>query len=377
MEFKLSKEQELIQRTAKEYAEKSIEPIVKQIEDENKVPDEVIEGLRELGLLCLPVEEKYGGAGAGFEGFVVGLEQLARVSGGVGIFVSVVMLGTSTIAVHGTEEQKEKYLTGTCKGSWIPSVAMTEPDGADPRMLKTTAKKDGDYFIVNGTKRFITNTNFAGPMVVFAKDADTGRINGYIVDKFCEGYSISEPWDKLGSKGAFLSDVYLKDVKVPASNMLGTPDEGFQTLKVTMAMGKIGLSAIYLGNILAAYDEAFNYSKDRIYLGKPISQFESVRNSIVDIAMKYEAAKLMTYRIGYLADNTANKAKLVKDSAMTKIFVTETAVDVSRIAMNVFGSYGLMKDYKMSRIYRDAIVGPQIEGTANLLKTVVATDMYK
>lgn len=377
MEFKLTKEQELIQKAAKEYAQKAIMPIVNQIDDENKVPDEVIEGLRMQGLLCLPVEEKYSGAGAGFEGFVVGLEQLASFSGGVGILVSVVMLGTSCIAVHGTEEQKEKYLTGICKGKWIPSVAMTEPDGADPRMLKTTVKKDGNHFILNGTKRFITNTNYEGPLVVFAKDADSGRINGYIVDKFCEGYSISEPWDKIGSKGAFLSDVYFKDVKIPASNMLGTPDEGFQTLKVTMAMGKIGISAIYLGNILAAYNEAFNYTKDRIYLGKPISQFEGVRNAIVDIAMKYEAARLMTYRIGYLADNTPNKAKLVKDSAMTKIFVTETAVDVSRIAMNIFGSYGLMKDYNISRIYRDAIVGPQVEGTANLLKTVVATDMYK
>lgn len=378
MEFKLTKEQQLIQSAAREFAEKSIEPVVDQIMDENKVPDDIIAGLKELDLFALPVSDEYGGAGAGYASYVLAEEQLSRICPGVAVIISVNCVGAAAVSIFGTDEQKKKYIPTATTGSGVFSFAFTEPGtGSDPQQITSTARKEGDKYIINGTKRFITNSSYEGPIVVFARDTETEQINGYILDKFCNGYSISEPWKKMGAKGAPLYDVYLKDVKIPESNILGGPGQGFWILKVAMALGKIGISSIFLGAMLAAYEEGLRYATEKTHRGQPIAKFQAVQMAIVDMFMKYEAARWMAYRIGYLADNTKDKGDILKDSAAAKIFITETAVDVARIAMNIHGSYGLMEDYKISRVWKDVIFGPQVEGVSHLLKVLVAGEILK
>ncbi|NLB88056.1 MAG: acyl-CoA dehydrogenase, partial [Syntrophomonadaceae bacterium] len=236
MDFSLTKEQELIQRMAKEFAEKYIEPISQQIDEENRIPEDILEGLRELDLFGIPFSDEYGGAGGGYSSYVLAMEQLGAAASGVAMIISAHTLGLGAIDIFGTEEQKKKYMPKACKGEHIVSFAFTEPGtGSDPKQIATTAVREGDYYILNGTKRFISNANFPGPIVVFAKDDESGKVTAFIVEKWCEGYSISEPWDKGGMHGGPLLDVYLKDVKVPVENVLGSLGQGYPILQYAIS----------------------------------------------------------------------------------------------------------------------------------------------
>ncbi|HOQ09520.1 MAG TPA: acyl-CoA dehydrogenase family protein [Syntrophomonadaceae bacterium] len=373
MDFNLSKEQLMIQQMAREFAEKYIEPVAEQIERENKIPEDILKGLAELELFGIPYPEEYGGAGGGYDGYVLAMEQLARASGGVAMTISAHCLALSAISAFGTEEQKKKFMTPCCKGEQIASFAFTEPaTGSDPKQLATTAVKDGDYYILNGTKRFISNANWPGVIVIFAVDNETNKPTAFLVDKWCEGYSISEPWDKMGMHGGQLLDVYLKDVKVPAENVLAGPGMGYPILQLGISFGKVGVSSTALGGILAAYEEGLRYAKEKMHRDKPITKFQSIQLKIADMAIKYEAARWLTYRLGMLANNVKDPRQFAKEAALTKTFVCDTMVEVARLSIDIHGSYGLMNDYKVSRIYRDAIIGPQIEGVADMQKMIVA-----
>ncbi|HBQ26536.1 MAG TPA: acyl-CoA dehydrogenase [Syntrophomonas sp.] len=373
MDFSLSKEQLLIQKMARDFAEKYIEPVAEQIDRENKIPQDILEGLAELDLFGIPFPEEYGGADGGYDGYVLAMEQLGRVSGGVAMTLSAHSLGLSAIYVFGTEDQKQKYMVPGCKGKDIVSFAFTEPGtGSDPKQITTTAVKDGDHYIINGTKRFISNANWPGAIILFARDNESGKPSAFIVDKGCEGYSISEPWDKMGMHGGMLLDVYLKDVKVPAENLLSGPGMGYPILQLGISYGKIGVCSTALGGTLAAYEEGLKYAKEKMHRDKPISRFQSIQLKIADMAIKYEAARWLTYRLGYLANNMKDPRQFAKEAALAKTFVCDTAVEVTRLAMDIHGSYGLMNDYKISRIYRDTIIGPQIEGVADMQRMIVA-----
>jgi len=373
MDFTLSKEQMLIQNMAREFAEKHIQPVARQIEEENVIPEEIIKGLAELELFGIPFAEEYGGAEGGFDGYVLAMEQIARVSSGVAVIISVNVLGLGAISLFGTEEQKKKYMLPSCKGERLASFAFTEPGtGSDPRQITATAVKEGGFYIINGTKRFISNANFPGPMVLFARESESGEVTAFIIDKFSEGYSISAPWEKTGLHGNQLTDVYLKDVEVPAENVLGRIGQGYPILQQGIAYGKIGVSATALGGTLAAYEEAVKYAQEKMHRGKPIAKFQAVQLKIADMAMKYEAARWLTYRLGCLANDVKDPRQFAKEAALTKTFVCENMVDVARLAVDVHGSYGLMKDYRVEAIYRDAIVGPQIEGVSDMQKLIIA-----
>jgi alkylation response protein AidB-like acyl-CoA dehydrogenase len=378
VDFKLTEEQELIQRSAREYAETRLLPRVAAIIEENKVPDEVIRDLKELGFFALFMPEAYGGAGSDYQNYVLVMEQIARICPAVAVIMSVNAVGLAAVEIFGTEAQKQTFLPPGCSGDGALSFAFTEPGtGSDPKQITTTATRKGDTYFLNGTKRFITNASLPGPIVIIARDKEAGEISAFIAQKFCDGYALSEPWRKLGCQGAPLYDVYLKDLAVPVENLLGDPGKGFWILKVALALGKIGISSIFLGTMLAAYEEALHYARERTHRGEPITKFQAVQSAIVDMAMKYEAARWMTYRIGYLADHAKDKGSILKDSAMAKIFVTETAVDLARIAMGIHGSYGLMQEYKISQIWRDVIFGPQVEGVSHLLKALVAGEILR
>lgn len=373
MDFSLSQEELLIQKMARDYASRYIEPVAEKIEQENQVPEDILQGLAELDLFGLPFQEAYGGAGAGYVGYVLAMEQLGRVSSGPGMIISVNCLGLGAIDKFGSEAQKRRYMPKCCKGVEYASFAFTEPGtGSDPKQLTTTAVKDGENFILNGTKRFISNAGHPGPIVVFAIDDQSNKPTAFIVEKNCSGYSISEPWKKIGYHGGPLLDVYLKDVVVPAENVLNGLGGGFPVLTYGIAFGKVGVSSLNLGLILAAYEESIKYVKEKTHRGAPIAKFQAIQLRIADLAIKYETARWLTYRLGHLANDARNPAVFAKEAAVTKTYVCETAVEAAKIAIDIHGSYGLMEDYKVSRLYKDAIMGPQVEGVADMQKMIVA-----
>lgn len=373
MEFTLSKEQLLIQKMAQDFSEKYLAAAAEQIDRDNKIPEEIMKGLAELDLFGLPFKEAYGGAGAGYDCYVLAMEQIGKVSSGPAIAISVNSLGLGAIDKFGTEEQKKKYMTPCCKGLELASFAFTEPGtGSDPKQITTTAVKDGDCYVINGTKRFITNAGHPGPMVLFALDPESGKPTAFIVEKFCPGYSVSKPWNKIGYHGGDLLDVYFKDVRVPAGNVLGKIGGGFPVLTYGIAFGKVGISSTALGGILSAYEESVKYAKEKTHRGAPIAKFQSIQLRIADLAIKYEACRWLTYRLGCLANDAKDPVLFAKEAALTKTYVCDTFVDAARTAIDVHGSYGLMNDYKVTRLYRDAILGPQVEGVADMQKMIIA-----
>ncbi len=377
MNFELTKEQQLIQKAAREFAQKAIMPNLQELESQDKIPNDILEGIADLELFGMPFGEEYGGAGSGYDSYVLALEQIARVSSGVALVISVNILGLSAIKEFGTEEQKQRFMVPCCKGEQLASFAFTEAGtGSDPKQIATTAIKEGDHYIINGTKRFISNANYPGPMVVFARDNESNEVSAFIIDKLCEGYSLSEPWEKAGMHGSRLLDVYLENVKVPKENLLGKLGQGFPILLLGIAYGKVGVGASALGGILAAYEESVNYAKEKMHRDKSIAKFTSIQLKIADIVMKYEAARWLAYRIGHIA-NKGNANELMREVAISKTFVTETMVDVARIAMDIHGSYGLMKDYRILQIYNDAIIGPQIEGVNDVQKMIIAASVLR
>jgi alkylation response protein AidB-like acyl-CoA dehydrogenase len=378
MDFAMSKEQALIQKAAREFATKVIEPEAERIDRENVIPQGVMEGLSDLDMFGIPFPEEYGGAGAGYQTYILALEQIAAASMGVAGMLQAHCLSLSPIAHFGTHEQKSKYLPEACRGQKVASFAFTEPGtGSDPKQITTTAVKDGDSYILNGTKRFITNSNLEGPAIIFARESQSGEVTAFIVDKFAEGYSVSDPWHKIGWHGGQLCDIYLNNVRVPAENILGEIGNGYPILQQGIAFGKVGMAATFLGGTLAAFEEAVKYAQQKTHRDKPIAKFQAVQLTIAEIAEKYEAAKWLTYQMGYRNDHIKDMADFTKNSALTKDFVCNNMVDVVRLSMNVHGSYGLMEDYKISRLYRDAIIGPQIEGVSDLQKLIVAGHILK
>ncbi len=376
MEFAIKKEQLLIQKMARDYAEQFIEPLVEQIEKDNKVPEEIIKGLAELDLFGLAMPEEYGGANAGYDSYVLAMEQIARIACGPAMIISAHSLGLGAINNFGTEAQKQKYMPLACKGEHIASFAFTEPGtGSDPKQLTTTAVREGDYFVLNGTKRFISNATYPGPLVVFAKDAENGKPTGFIVEKWCEGYSVSKPWEKLGWHGGDLVDIYLQNVKVPAENVLGEQGNGYPVLQYGIAYGKIGMNSIALGTTLAAYEESIKYAQEKTHRGEAIAKFQAIQLKIADIAMKYETSRWIAYRLGYLANNPKSYRDFAKEAALAKVIIAENAVEATRKAVDIHGSYGVMQDYKVSRLYRDAAMGPQIEGVIDMQKIIVAGEI--
>ncbi len=376
MDFTLSTEQLLIQKMAREYAAQSLRPAVEQIEKENKVPDDILKGLAELDLFGLAMPEAYGGAAAGYDSYVIAMEQIARVCCGPAMIISAHSLGLGAISNFGTDAQKEQFMPKACRGEHIASFAFTEPGtGSDPKQLTTTAVKDGDSYILNGTKRFISNATYPGPLVVFAIESESGKPTGFIVDKESPGYSVSEPWDKLGWHGGDLVDIYMKDVRIPASNVLGDIGNGYPILQYGIAFGKIGMNSCALGSTLAAYEESVKYAKEKTHRGQPIAKFQAIQLKIAEIAGLYESSRWLAYRLGFLANRTKNYRDFAREAALSKVVIGRNAIDAARFALDIHGSYGLMNDYEVARIWRDVAMGPQVEGVLHMQQVIVAGDI--
>lgn len=379
MDFKLSKEQELIQKTARDFAEKRIAPLMFKIDEENDIPAEIAQDIIDLELAGIPHPEEYGGAGADYVSYILALEQICRFSNGVATLITGNNLSINAIKMFGTDAQKKQWLPALCSGKQVSTFVFTEPStGTDLKGLTTKARKEGNEWVLNGTKRFATNADKPGPITVFAIDEESGFPTAFLFEKFCPGYTISEPWEKIGYRGTHTYDIYLKDLRVPAENVLGEIGKGFQILQQNIGFGKISICATVLGRAQGALEESIKYAKERTQRGKPIANFPTLQARIADMAAKTEAIRALVYRLGYLASQaktTEDRMQLAKQAAMTKLFATEASMDVVRDAMQVHGSYGIMKGYRVEVLYRDAIISEIIEGVKDVQRVIVGSSL--
>lgn len=378
MDFNLTKEQSMIRNMVRDFAEKVIKPRTIEIDKEAKFPLDIFEQMGELGLLGIPFPEKYGGSGGDTLSYAIAVEEIGRVCGSTGLsYAAAVSLGASPIYYFGTEEQKEKYLTPLAEGKALGSFGLTEPNaGSDAGGTKTTAVEDGDDFVINGEKCFITNASFAKTLIVTAVTGknEKGRniISAIIVPTDTEGVKITSNYDKMGVRGSDTAEIVLDNVRVPKSNLLGDPQKGFSQFLYTLDGGRISIAALGLGIAQASLEKALQYAKERKQFGQSISNFQAIQFKLADIAMEVELARNMVYKSAWLKDN--NKP-FTKESAYAKLFATETAFRAANQAIQIHGGYGYMREYEVERYLRDAKLLEIGEGTSEVQRLVIARQL--
>ena len=371
MEFKLNEQQQLCQDIAKEFAEKVIRGHIEEVEENNKLPDGLYDKMRKAGLTGIPFAEEYGGMGLGHDCFVLAIEQLSMVHASTPISIIVSTMFMQAVNLFGSEEQKLRYIPECIDGESIGSFAFTEPGtGSDPKQLTTTYRDMGDHFLISGTKRFISNASYPGPIVVFANDAESGATTGFIFDKFCEGYSLSSPWKTVGGHGSPIYDVFLDSVKVPKENVLYRIGGGFTVLKGLIAYSKMALSANFVGILGNAYNLAVKYAKEKTHRKQPIAKFPTIQATIARIAGMYYSCRLLVYHLAEHANNPADPAAFAAESAMVKAHVSDTVAEAARLCMTVLGAYGLCEEYGVARCVRDALQAPLVEGVSDIQRVI-------
>lgn len=372
MEFRLNELQENVKEVARILAEKEVAPLAEQIEAERSVPKELFDKIAEAGLLGIPFEEKYGGFDGGYVALMVALEEIAKACPSVSVSTLVCITLLEAIKNYGTEEQKDMFLERGIAGEFRGSLAFTEPGtGSDPAQVVTTAKRDGEYFYLNGTKRFITNAAYDGPILLFARDKEVGGITAFVADKKTEGYSLSQPWDCVGMQGSAIYDVFLDNVKVHESRILGKRGEGFNILLGTVAHSKVALCATFVGCMAASYELAVRYALEKMHRDKPIGiKFPSISIKLAKIAGMVESCRLLTLALAEKSDDRSDLDYMKAWVGMTKAHVSDTAVECVMLCMNVLGAYGVTKEYQVERYMRDAMIAPHIEGVSDLQRVI-------
>ncbi len=374
-----SVEHELVRQLAREFAEKELEPIMEEVDKTGDFPSEVLKKMADAGFFGIKVPKEFGGAGGDHRAYAIVMEELARVSAVATVYVSSPnSLLSAPLMLAGTDEQKKKYLEPLAKGEINMCFGLTEPGaGSDAGSLQTTAVQDGDYYILNGRKCFITGAPISDYIIVFAKtDAQkkAAGITTFIVDSKAEGVSFGKAEDKMGVKGCPTSDVVLENVRVHKSDMLGLLNRGFITAMKTLSVGRLGIACQALGIAQGAMDEAVKYSKQRSQFGKTLSKFQSIQFDIAEMETLLQACRLMVYETAYKMDmGTATD----KDASMAKLFVTENAKVIIDKALQIHGGYGYIKEYPIERMYRDIRVTTIYEGTSQIQKMVIANSVLK
>lgn len=378
MNFELSKEQAMMQEMVRDFANKVIRPRAVEIDEKAAFPVDIIKQMGELGLMGIPFSEQYGGSGADTLSYVIVAEEIARACGSTGLtYVANVSLGASPIYSFGTEEQKQKYLKPIIKGQTLGSFGLTEPNaGSDAGGTKTTAMTDGDNYIINGEKCFITNASYSDTIIVTAVTGKSmkGRniISAIIVPTTAKGVTITSNYNKMGVRGSDTAEVVLNDVCVPRTNLLGEPNEGFKQFLHTLNGGRISIAAIAVGIAQASLDKALRYAKERMQFGKPIASFQAIQFKLADMAMEVELARNMVYKAAWLKDQ---HKPFSKEAAYAKLFATETAFRAANEAIQIHGGYGYMREYEVERYLRDAKLLQIGEGTSEIQRLVIAKQL--
>ena len=378
MNFELTKEQEMTRKMVRDFAEDKIQPRAIEIDTKAEFPEDLFKEMGELGLLGIPFPESVGGSGGDTISYALAVEEIGRVCGSTGLsYAAAVSLGASPIYVFGTEEQKEKFLKPLAEGKALGSFGLTEPNaGSDAGGTKTTATLEGDEYVINGEKCFITNASYAQQIIVTAvtgKD-DRGKniISALIVPTDTPGLKISDNYDKMGVRGSNTAEIVLEDVRVPKENLLGDPQGGFKQFLHTLDGGRISIAALGAGIAQASLDRALDYAKERKQFGQPISSFQAIQFKLADMAMEVELARNMVMKAAWLKDQGK---KFTKEAAYAKLFATETATRSANQAIQIHGGYGYMREYEVERFLRDAKLLEIGEGTSEIQRMVIARQL--
>lgn len=375
MNFDLTENQKMIQDMVRQFAKTELEPKAVEIDKTGEFPMDSIKKLAELGLMGMVIPEKYGGAGFDFLSLAIAVEEISRACASTGVIVAVNnSLAAYTIYNFGTEEQREKFVRPLATGQKIGAFALTEPNvGSDPASLETTAKPDGDYYLLNGTKRFITNGGVGDIFLVFATTDKTKGHKGIIaliVEKGTSGLSCGKHEDLLGLRATANCEIILEDCRVPKANLLGEEGEGFKIALSALDVSRIDIGAQAVGIAQAALDKSIQYAKERKQFGRPIAEFEMIQAKLAEMATKIQASRLLTYYAAYQKDKGVARFSL--ESSMAKFFASTTAVEVTKEAVQIFGGYGYTKDYPVERYYRDSKCMEIYEGTSEIQRIVIA-----
>jgi acyl-CoA dehydrogenase len=373
MNFQLSSEHEMIRKMVREFAEKEVAPTAAERDEKEEFSREIFDKMAGLGLTGIPWEEQYGGAGADFLAYVIAVEELSRVCGSTGVTLSAhISLCSWPIWKYGTEEQKQKYLRRLAEGSALGAYGLTEPSaGTDAGAMRTNAKVDGDNYILNGTKIFITNGN-GDILVVFAvtdKTKGAKGISAFIVEKEFPGFRVGGHEKKLGIRASSTCELVFEDCVVPKENLLGKEGDGFKIAMSTLDGGRNGIAAQALGIAQGAFEAALSYSQGREQFGQPIFNFQAISFMVSDMATKIEASRLLTYQAAWLEQEQMPYGKA---SAMAKLYASDAAMEITTNAVQIFGGYGYSREYPVERMMRDAKITQIYEGTNEVQRLVIS-----
>lgn len=374
MFFTTTQEHEALRAKVREFAETEVKPIAFMLDKESKFPAEAIKKFAKMGLMGIPFPKKYGGAGLDMLSYAIAVEELSRVDGGTGVILSAhVSLGSWPIFAFGTEEQKKKYLVPLAKGEKIGAFGLTEPNaGSDASETETTAVLEGDHYILNGGKIFITNADKADTYVVFAMttpDIGTHGISAFIVEKGWKGFTFGDHYDKLGIRSSSTAELIFSDVKVPKENLLGKEGEGFKIAMATLDGGRIGIASQALGIAQGAYENALEYAKERIQFNKPIAAQQAISFKLADMATKLRASRFLVYSAAELKENHESYGM---EAAMAKQYASDMGLEIVNDALQIFGGTGYLKGMDVERAYRDAKICTIYEGTNEIMRVVIA-----
>jgi alkylation response protein AidB-like acyl-CoA dehydrogenase len=378
MDFELPAEHRMIRDTVREFCEEEIAPVAQELENEHRFPAEIFDQLADLDMMGVPISEEYGGLGGDQLMYALVTEELGRVSGGIGLsYAAHISLASKPIELFGTDEQKERWLTPLATGEEMGAWALTEPgSGSDASDMDTMAEKDGDEYVLDGTKQFITNASVAGSVLVKAV-TDPGEgydgISTFIVDpKNDDGFEVTTVWDKMGLNCSPTCEISLDNVRIPEDRLLGEEGEGWKQTMKTLDGGRISIAALSTGLAQGAYDAAHGYAQEREQFGKPIAKYDAIRDKIVDMYRKTERARLLTHKAACRYDAGE---RVSKESALAKLDASEAAREVAEDAVQVLGGYGYTEDFAPQRFYRDAKLMEIGEGTSEIQHLVLGRQL--
>jgi butyryl-CoA dehydrogenase len=379
MDFDLDDQQQMIQKMAREFAEKEIKPVASTFDEEAIFPAELVKQLGDLGFMGMMVPEEYGGAGLDCVSYTIAVEEISRGDASIGVTMSVNnSLACDPILDYGTEEQKQKYLPDLASGKMLGAYSITEPEaGSDAGNVQTTAVLDGDHYIVNGTKVFVTNGGKADIIILFAstnKEAKSKGISGFIIEKGMPGFSAGKKENKMGMRGSNTSELIFEDCKVPKENLLGKEGQGFRIALATLDGGRIGIAAQAVGIGQACLEAAVQYSKERKQFGRRICEFQAIQWILANMATELDAARYLTYRAAFVK---GKGKRFSKEAAQAKLFASEMAVKAAIDAVQVHGGYGYIKEYDVERYFRDSKLTEIYEGTSEVQRLVIAASLLR
>ena len=379
MDFNFTDEELAIRDTVREFAAKEIAPGAHERDEKAEFPSEIIKKLAELGMCGIVNPTEYDGSGMSYLAYAIILEEIAKVDASVAVILSVTnTLGGFPLKTFGTEEQKAKYLPPISKGEKIVAYSLSEPQaGSDASNLACMAVRDGDHYVINGVKNFVTNGKSSGLVILFAvtdKEKGNKGLSTFMVEKGTPGLSIGKVEKKLGIRSSDTTELIFEDCRVPVENRIGEEGDGFKIALTTLDYGRVGIGCQALGIAQGAMDRAIKYSLEREQFGKKISEFQAIQFKIAQMAMEIDAARLLLYRAATMQDNGE---KLTAEAAMAKLFASETAMKTSSEAVQIFGGYGYMREYEIERYMRDAKITELYEGTSEVQKIVIAREFLK